>query len=862
VKARRVNAKQWLRYNSTKAAEATGETRGKIRTFLSGNAPHLNGWVFKYAERSESEESEDIDEHQDCDSLQTMAGESSSQKRKRFTAEEDVQLKTMVQEEGPSSWTSKSQRFDTDRAGPSLRQRWFKALDSTSQPTEHFYTAAEDTELTIMVKQEGPSHWPSKAERFSTDRTGSSLRLRWIRITAGDHSDHEMDEQEGGDEKSEEKQIDEVVVVAAQPRTSRFIGVSWATNGSGTQGKWQARIQHDGHRENLGSFEEDKEEDAARTFDAASRRLRGAQAHGGGSLGRQWCLNFPTDEEITSAAQTCAANKDKEDKKEEERQAEKEDQRAAAARKLVGARTSRFLGVAWTKRTGKWHARIQHNGSRESLGYFVEQEDAARAFDAASRRLRGAQAHGGGSGNYKTWLLNFPTDIEAQNHNNIDEEDDASNASNAHTPVCTSLKYTEAEDAQLIRMVQEEGDGHWESKAGRFDTARSADSLRKRWSFTIKARQADAVALEGRRRKCEPMRYGVYKSNEVATIASDSAYTQAEDAQLTQMVDDEGSAYNDWGSKAARFDTERSAEMLDARWCSILNRRQHEQSRLQGLGAEQKQDLQQQQQPAQEPKQPSEQQPQQQPQRHRGYSQPVRARRVNSSQWVQYSSARRAAEATRQTRELIRKFLRGDKPHDSAWVFEYAETHESAEDDAIQHLGSLQPKEDRKEDQDDVQHEAADEHETVADARGSAVEASADDEMDEQEEQEEQEDDGVGDKAAGEVENRSLPRKRSAPARWSDDPHATADLAGGDAEKYRRLHTESPNAATQRKENVAAQRPNSPEPWRADDESEGQKEDLPQLLRGASTRRPQERTPEWKQRQDGRGLATEAGMYL
>ena len=122
---------------------------------------------------------------------------------------------------------------------------------------------------------------------------------------------------------------------------------------------WQARIQHDGHRENLGSFEEDKEEDAARTFDAASRRLRGAQAHGGGSLGRQWCLNFPTDEEITSAAQTCAANKDKEDKKEEERQAEKEDQRAAAARKLVGARTSRFLGVAWTKRTGKWHARIQ-----------------------------------------------------------------------------------------------------------------------------------------------------------------------------------------------------------------------------------------------------------------------------------------------------------------------------------------------------------------------------------------------------------------------------------------------------------------------------------------------------------------------
>ena len=46
------------------------------------------------------------------------------------------------------------------------------------------------------------------------------------------------------------------------------------------------------------------------------------------------------------------------------------------------------------------------------LGTFGDEEDAARAFDAAARRLRGDQAHGGQDGRGAIWRLNFPTEQE------------------------------------------------------------------------------------------------------------------------------------------------------------------------------------------------------------------------------------------------------------------------------------------------------------------------------------------------------------------------------------------------------------------------------------------------------------------
>lgn len=51
--------------------------------------------------------------------------------------------------------------------------------------------------------------------------------------------------------------------------------------------------------------------------------------------------------------------------------------------------TSRFRGVSWTTDRGKWHAQIRHNNQLHHLGRFDIEEDAARAYDAAARRLFG-----------------------------------------------------------------------------------------------------------------------------------------------------------------------------------------------------------------------------------------------------------------------------------------------------------------------------------------------------------------------------------------------------------------------------------------------------------------------------------------
>lgn len=46
-------------------------------------------------------------------------------------------------------------------------------------------------------------------------------------------------------------------------------------------------------------------------------------------------------------------------------------------------KTSRFRGVCWDRRARLWHAQIRHAGVKTCLGYFRDETDAARAYDAA-----------------------------------------------------------------------------------------------------------------------------------------------------------------------------------------------------------------------------------------------------------------------------------------------------------------------------------------------------------------------------------------------------------------------------------------------------------------------------------------------
>lgn len=58
-------------------------------------------------------------------------------------------------------------------------------------------------------------------------------------------------------------------------------------------------------------------------------------------------------------------------------------------RKTARPCSSRFKGVRFHRRHGKYLAEIQAHGKRRYLGCFESEEDAARAYDSAARRLHG-----------------------------------------------------------------------------------------------------------------------------------------------------------------------------------------------------------------------------------------------------------------------------------------------------------------------------------------------------------------------------------------------------------------------------------------------------------------------------------------
>ena len=90
-----------------------------------------------------------------------------------------------------------------------------------------------------------------------------------------------------------------------------------------------------------------------------------------------------------------------------------DEKKRSSSTALCARQKSYYVGVTGT--TGRWSAGIQSGKcafqsgkrTRRNLGSFDDEEEAARAFDAAAREIRGEQAHGGGPG--LRYRLNFPT---------------------------------------------------------------------------------------------------------------------------------------------------------------------------------------------------------------------------------------------------------------------------------------------------------------------------------------------------------------------------------------------------------------------------------------------------------------------
>ncbi len=53
--------------------------------------------------------------------------------------------------------------------------------------------------------------------------------------------------------------------------------------------------------------------------------------------------------------------------------------------KQLGDYSSKYKGVIWDKQKRKWRSNIKTNGKVKHLGFFVNEEDAAKAYDVALR---------------------------------------------------------------------------------------------------------------------------------------------------------------------------------------------------------------------------------------------------------------------------------------------------------------------------------------------------------------------------------------------------------------------------------------------------------------------------------------------
>lgn len=133
-------------------------------------------------------------------------------------------------------------------------------------------------------------------------------------------------------------------------KTSRFRGVNW----HGT--KWIAQIALRRRNTPIGLY--DDEETAAIAYDRAALYLLGDRA----------VLNFP-DRGTQPASPVEMHCENWQDFKQ--------------------TTSSRYTGVQWSDRVGKWRAFIQDGKKRIHLGDFDIEEDAARAYDRAALRIRG-----------------------------------------------------------------------------------------------------------------------------------------------------------------------------------------------------------------------------------------------------------------------------------------------------------------------------------------------------------------------------------------------------------------------------------------------------------------------------------------
>ncbi len=63
------------------------------------------------------------------------------------------------------------------------------------------------------------------------------------------------------------------------------------------------------------------------------------------------------------------------------------------SRKTTSVTSSKYKGVTWDKRRNTWNSSVMKNYKRYHLGYFFNEDDAARAYNIADKKHHGKFAY-------------------------------------------------------------------------------------------------------------------------------------------------------------------------------------------------------------------------------------------------------------------------------------------------------------------------------------------------------------------------------------------------------------------------------------------------------------------------------------